>query len=1724
MNRRFSRFLAGLLAAVMMCTVPGIPAAAAQREDTEAAQQQDSAAVESQIQPQETAAAANGKVEVLVTAGLPMNKDQQFQLSLEGPVKQSQTVTLAAQAEGAAKPSRVTADFTDLKSGDYTLKVTADGYVTYTQTVDVKGLGYRLQLYTGKAAGFTAQAHPGLLTPGDVTGDGKLDDADTAAIVDAIENGSADTAFDVNGDGSVDLLDLNYLTELLEGYQKQESTVESYILPETIQANVGEAVLKAGSVEDLLKDEGEVKLAPAGGNTISEENPVEIGFDLTASGQESVPLEEIIIESPKDSDNAITGATVTITYKEKNEEKTGEVKVGKASGMMTVSAPSGLDRFTASLNENGELCVDLGGQIAVKKVTLKVTQTAKGTSLAEISKVEFVNDMEKRIPDPVLNVPTNFTAIPGNKMIKLSWTKQQNVTGYEVMVKGPDKTGKERTDYRRTTANSLELMQIGGEKLVNNKEYTVSVQSVNGEWKSGFCEELKATPKPNGVPDAPDQVSVTGGYRYIEVRWKALEDADSYNLFYREYQTGDFTKVSGITGVYYKVDGLKTDTRYEVYLTATNDVGEGADSQKASGRTLGSLTPAKLPEYKLINTSNGEGDLSAHIKDAYVGGGGFMVDSPLDSKSSAFGLYDNVYTSYMQRDDWDYGGAYSSDNKGIFTEFDDTYEIGMITLAEPVDVGSYTYVSVFYWDENGQRQKAENVSILQKTSGTRKYYLIKFGGPLKTSKIQFGIGRYGSTPWQVTVSEVRFYEYDSIEQDIDDLYEDDLHITLKADVNEKTIETLENRLNTKDTKSGEYHPEREALLKELQEAKELLATSGLSGVLAVNPRINASADSQIAVGGLNSWQPLGVAAAAGEQIVVYVGNPSLKNGARTNLQLVFTQQHAESGKFFDTRELKVGRNEITVPAISTTDKEKGGALYIQYNGNNMKDKYSVRVSGGTRFPVLNVYQVSGEERQNRIRAYVGQLKDYAASIENEHNKVHAGSGNENVEYDYDQKNCIANTTDIVMDQMMLSIPASQALAGLGSASLESRLSDTIQAIEEMMVLFYQHKGLTDSFAEGTDEAVIAKNHLPYRYLNIRYMKMFAGAFMYASGNHIGIEWTETPGMMGGVPVTSTETGKYLSGKYFGWGIAHEVGHEINQSAYVMAEVTNNYFSVLAQAKDANDSVRFEYPEVFKKVTSGAKGYADNVFTQLGLYWQLHLAYDRDYNYKTYETYQEIKDHLFFARVDSYARDPQSAPAPQGIALTLDSSRDQNLMRLASAAAQKNLLDFFERWGMTPDAATVSYAGQFPEEERAICYVDDTARVYEIENGVHDSVSGRSVVTAGVKAKDADVTISIQPSVSASLIQGYEITRVFTEQGKERREVAGFTQESSFTDHAAFASNRVITYEVTAIDKYMNRSAVCTAGTVKIGGDGIQDKSDWTVSTNMASAADTTENADEEKPCEPQKVSAAMKTIDNDAETTFVGRSSGKDPYILLELKKSTEVSALRYQWSETGIAIGAYKIEVSADGETFREVKSGLFAPTDGSETVYFENGEDKWVSTYDAAYVKLTAVGQADQDLSVTEIDLFGPSGDNVEFASASGGETGIGKLSADYVYDKSSGDKIPKDSVVFTGTYKGNPAYNVVVLYDENGQIVGGTDEEGAIVAHQIILAPDPKDALLGETSEGRWIYWIEPKDQSKLPSKVRAELYRVDNALTNEGQRLVSDTEPVAVPQTLPALTLK
>ncbi len=99
-------------------------------------------------------------------------------------------------------------------------------------------------------------------------------------------------------------------------------------------------------------------------------------------------------------------------------------------------------------------------------------------------------------------------------------------------------------------------------------------------------------------------------------------------------------------------------------------------------------------------------------------------------------------------------------------------------------------------------------------------------------------------------------------------------------------------------------------------------------------------------------------------------------------------------------------------------------------------------------------------------------------------------------------------------------------------------------------------------------------------------------------------------------------------------------------------------------------------------------------------------------------------------------------------------------------------------------------------------------------------------------------------------------------------------------------------------------------------------------------------------------------------------------------------------------------------------------------------------------------------------------------------------------------------------------------MLLWDDKGNIVGGTDGE-EIVAKQLIFAEDPGEGDLRNISDGKWVYFIEPDHiPASLPAKVRAELYRVNNAIDQTGQRLVSSTVFVDVPakEALPQISFQ
>lgn len=1688
------------------------------------------------------------QIDVVITSALDLKEPVEFKVTVDGAEPQTVTLGGTSQTETAQKAEREIVVFEGLSpQKTYMLKVEAPGFAAYTREIVIEDpLAYRLQLMTGdvKVPDGT-NSNWDVLRIGDVNGDGEIDEQDKDRLITVIDEKKKDDQTDLNRDGKTDLADLEYFSKSYET-EAVESIIEKYVPANRVNVSHDDEKIQVdGDINALFTSQGgEVSVSPVKDGAITPENPVQVDFDLDAE------INRILIET--DPVEPVMEADFTILYvDDSGQEQRAKYHYDRAQvseGVHYLLKDSRAVELGVSAikNEDGTICLDLGRQVPVKKVTFKITGVGaeKNNDLAKISKVEFIGDFAERIPEPQMDIPQNVCVENNSQAFTVTWDSCVNVTGYEVWVQ---EKGSEAEPYiAQVTGNTLKVTSIGAGKagkLVNGKVYLVKVRSVNGTWRSPYSDEVTAEPKSTKAPAAPDNLSLTGKYKEIAASWKDMDDTLSYDLYYKKVD-GDteYTVIPDIETNSYKIKDLEELVMYEVYVIGKNSVGQSAPSLKRQVQTT-DLNPAKMPKYKRINAAD-EGEKSEHIINATASGGSWqMKDSPLDTESGTiWGTVDNNPSSYYRVASWDLGG-YNNNNNGLIYEFDQAYEIQDIALqSTEAEYTDFTYANIRYWDADGKAFTYPRGTFIFQTKqdeNNKPYYWIRLPKVVTAKKIKIGLGRYLATEAYnlITVSEVNFYHYDSLADDISALYQDDLHTVLKDDVTQETIDKIRQRINTVDPVSGEYHPEKELLERELKTAEDILNAVDLSSPVSIHRSITTK-DTGRGFSGLNGWQPLGITAAGGEKLNVYVGHASMKTGESTNLSLVATQYHSESGGVvtYTSQNLTIGRNEITLskPSSPVAGCETGGALYVQYSGGSANDDYAVRVDGGTPIPVLDLYHVTDKtERQQRTETYVAQLIEYESKMQETHEKVHKG-------FSYDEKNCILGAADILLDTMMLSIPAQQIFKGSGSGTTEQKaqkILTSMDAMEEMMNLFYQHKGLNAKAEKEIDQ-------IPKTHLNIRYQRMFAGAFMYAGGNHIGIEYDSTSGMVSGVPVQKDENGKWISGQYFGWGIAHEIGHNINQGTYAVAEITNNYFAVLAQAKDNNDSVRFQYKNVYEKVSSGTKGNASNVFTQLAMYWQLHLAYDNGYNYKTYDDHAEQLENLFFARVDTYARTPGNAPKPGGVALTLDGGGDQCLMRLACAATQKNILEFFEHWGKTPDEKTIAYAAQFEKETRAIWYANDDARVYRLTNSgsslstnsTTQAVGDKTTATVNETAKN-QVDFTFDSKISEDDLLGYEVTRCIRSNGNVEEQVVGFANQYnnfSFSDHVTTMNNRVVTYKVTVIDKYLNRSAAKELDPVKIEHKGNIDKTNWTVessgiSTNQVIKA---EGEEIEESCKPEVIDPIVQVIDNKKDTTYVGKVDGTAE-VILRLNQIQTVAALEYSVT-SGTPIQNYSISILEESGKWKEVKNGTFG-NGSSQTVYFDN-ENKVegnIGSYSTEAVKLSILDAKETEFAISELDVLGVTGDNVDFRRENNtGEAVIGRLEADYTYkDGESTGTIPKGSIVFTGSYEGNPAYNVVILYDKKGNIVGGTktEENGeeSLNSHQMIFAEVPNTGNIQDVSDGTWVYWIEPDEKINLSAleEVRAELYRVDDALTNKGQRLVSDSyfEKVPAETELPSITI-
>ncbi len=1205
-----------------------------------------------------------------------------------------------------------------LPLGEYAMTVTGTGYTPCTAQVTLRDYSQHLLMGTAD----------GTFSLGDVDGDGAVTAADRAALDAQLGRTGELENYDLNGDGAVDITDLAYVNRVMDLAGEPRVLSTAAIVSATVdQAAV---TLTGGTAEDLFTGESPVTVAPAQGQE---------ALSIPITLDQPTEMSEISITSPSAGGGIQAGAAL--------------VELADGSTMTVpfdISAPAGVYALSRAAGQS-VVTINLGAKVPVKKVTITVTrvegQAGEKPEFATVTQIEFLKDIVSEEAKADTQVK-GLAATVGDGEVTLVWDSLPNVTGYTVAY------GTDKNALNKSVGASGNRLVISD--LTNSTPYYFQVTAVNGDWRGTPSAVLSATPLASTVPGAPSNLTVERADGALRLSWSKTKDATYYQVFYRQQGTEEWSLWGGNTAATSAViTGLTNGTVYEVAVKAGNHKGTGPYSAVATGtpEKEGFEMPA-LPQTNRIDS----GELTGVVMENPGN-----VDKNLCPGFTVAHLTDNDPNTYWVAANW-----WTSSN--ITYTFRDTHDMNYLLLVPYLD-GSYknriANYTITLRGEDGQVLATYYREGMNITGSD--YYILSFPETQGVKSLTLALGEKTGGP-RVSISEIAFYNSDTLSQDIAALFTDGTFTALNSGVEQADITALKDRLGA----LGSFYLDLDRLADELDLAQSLLEHDGSAlGVVKqdLQSRSPSAPADQAAGQTASDLQPLGVTAKAGSTVAVYAELPD-----DAPVYVVPTQFYGESGVWKGAPvALKNGRNYITVEKIGSLTDTRGGVLYLTYAGSHPEQiKLQIRGDGNvSAMPVLELsgwYAMDEAARKDAIRTYVQNLAAYVSGL----------SGGK-------LTTDIRNATEISTPSVLLSLPADQVLSGLKGVgndeeAMVEAMYQNVLAWEEELFIANKVQGIIDS-----DAALSGYTYPMTTRQNIRYMRMFAGAFMYAAGNHIGVEYGSTAALVQGKPTALTGAGR--TNGLFGWGIAHEIGHNMDKLG--RAEITNNLYSLALQAWDGSAmtldtrlTADGRWAQIFDKVAQGRPGAANNVFVQLGMYWQLHLAYDgADQPLAFY--------NAFFKAWKSGAYSGYSY--------------DERFALIASQVAGKDLTEFFTRWGLTLSDGVKDILGDYPAEERAIWYLNDASRTYRLQGGT--AADGEAAVTASVN--ESQVTLTIRHTDGGKIL-GYEIRRNGTP--------IAFTTDSSYVDELGAANNLAYTYSVVPVDKLGNLGVEARSNEVRVAYD------------------------------------------------------------------------------------------------------------------------------------------------------------------------------------------------------------------------------------------------------------------------------------------------------------------
>lgn len=1525
------------------------------------------------------------------------------------------------------------AEFEGLTTGEkYSVKITGEGYSSYTSDF------FSLTAYSKEMVLSTGSS---VLSLGDVNRDGKLTKEDMEAAKNALSRYNA--AADINDDGVVDITDITYINRQLYMVGNNLGGAEIFdtdIIAESMAA-VEESGLKVaegseGAVEDLLKDGLSVTL-----ESTNKDKTIKIPIQFSENSGEELKVGQIAIVSPQ-VDGAVTAGTAAVVYEENGELVTEEF-------LFSNETEEGVHHIYRTPGQS-RVVISLGKQVAVKRIiiTVEKVQGSDKAEFAVIDKIQFLKDI---VPDNLntdSSVPKGLKATPGDGQVTLSWNKVNNVTGYLV------RYGSASGSYTMEAATETNEVSISGLKNLENYYFTVNATS--GEWQSAASEEVEAMPEPESVPFAPGGVSLGVQDGALQIKWGKTKNATGYHVYYKETGAKDFTRADaeGVTELGYLLDGLTNGQEYTISVSAFNSVGEGSLSTPVAA------TPVKqevvIPQIPTLHRIDNSEIASVTRENP----NNVQKDQYPDGYSDQFVIDGDYDTHWTARAWWESSGFTFELNEGMSHTMD--YLVYVPRIDGSYKNSLYQY-KIMAWNEAGDQilNYNSNGPSLDVQSRVKGYAVLTFPKTEDIHKIYVKVTQWNGSPTNISLSEIAFYDYYSLNDRIAALFTDNSYTRLADGVTEAQIADLEAEIND----SQGFFVDGDIMKDEIGLARSLFQnnTSALGRVLDGVESRNTTGDIKV----INTFQPLGVVANAGSKMIIYAQIPEGEQ-----VKIVPTQYYAEAVSWAGSAiTLKSGRNEITMPQLTSIAAEKGGALYLQYSGNR-QDEIKIQVRGSVQtIPVLELADFASmteQESRSVIESYVEELTSYYDI------KLYGKMGGKPETY-------VRNSTEISLPNVLLSLPASQVYNALHKVtSLEEKVDMLYQntlAWQELISVLYRTHGIDDPSKEHSRQ-------------NIRYARMTGGAFMYASGAHIGIGYGSAAALVQGKPVEVTGAGN--TNRLYGWGIAHEIGHVLDTLG--KAETTNNIYSLFGQTYDGqNNSLtsRLEggkYEEIFRKTAVGAKGIANNVFVSLGMYWQLHLAYDGE-------------GDNFYNRLNKAYR----AGAGEGL------RGDEKFAVVASEIADRDLTEFFTRWGVELGNEAKARMAAFTPETRNIWYLSDASRRAALK-GTGTNITGTPMVS--VQTEGRTVTISISGMTGEEQLQGYEISR----NGK----VIGFTTTSSYVDEIGSANNIGIQYTVKAVDVLGNVVGTGNAQEFMFSVNDFISRSFWSSELQPDGSWMVTFSGDH-----VPEVSGIF--IKGKAGSVVPADGMKENSVSMADAVSSGNLPSTSSSDAEEGKTI----ISVSLDGSSYQRVfDREISVKEEDAAYLFYGNADNGSIGFYQAATLVIQGLPE---DLTPADIELIAYPGDSIVL-----NDQAVGILEKELRYGEAAEDCIPAGTMIVTGTYTGDPVYNTIRVtgrfesYEDNS--LEGTTVERPINGEVILFAPVTEGVDMSEIHNGIWIFIPNvQKEQelaegscglSALPSQIRAQLFRTDDPESADSMRQVANTLWQQTPEleSMPHITIE